>query len=90
MRVSQEILTIIPDPERREVSVVLAGLRVTLSIREAQTLRRGLNVALAGVQGVRPIELPVPLSTPAAAAGALEAVGAAENKVGGIFRRRKE
>jgi hypothetical protein len=43
MRVSQEIFTVLPDSTLREVSVLLAGMRITMTPEEARTLAGELS-----------------------------------------------
>lgn len=70
MRIAREVLTVVAHPPRREVDVILSGLRITLEVAEAQGLRRHLAAALERVAaGGRPAA-----KAPAPAASADEAV----------------
>ena len=51
MRVTPEAITVVPEPERGELAVIMAGLRITFSIGEAELLARGLGQALARLGG---------------------------------------
>lgn len=55
MRIAREALTVIADPPRGEVEVILSGLRVTLDTAEATGLRRQLEAALARVENDGPV-----------------------------------
>ena len=46
MKVTPEALAVLPDPERREVNLIMAGLRVTLGRSEASFLADGVYRAL--------------------------------------------
>jgi hypothetical protein len=46
MRIAKEEFTVLPDAGTREVSVLLAGLRITLSFDEAQGLAKALEGAV--------------------------------------------
>jgi hypothetical protein len=65
MKVTQEHITVIPEPERREVAVLLAGLRITFTVDEATLLANGLGHALGRLGGAATaIELPPPPAAP--------------------------
>src|SRR5919202_5424892 len=51
MRVTPEAITVVPEPERGELAVIMAGLRITFSANEAELLARGLGQALARLGG---------------------------------------
>ena len=57
MRVTQEAFTVLPDTTLREVSVLLAGMRITLTTDET---RRLVSALVKGLQtlGVNEIRLP--------------------------------
>jgi len=46
MRVTQEAFTVLPDTTLREVSVLLAGMRITLTAEEARRLVGALDKGL--------------------------------------------
>jgi hypothetical protein len=47
MRVTQEAFTVLPDTTLREVSVLLAGMRITFTTEEA---RRLVNAMVKGLE----------------------------------------
>ena len=51
MRVTPEAITVVPEPERGELAVIMAGLRFTFGVAEAELLARGLGQALARLGG---------------------------------------
>lgn len=51
MRIAQEAFTVLPDPERHEVNIVMGGFRLTLSAEETRQLAAGLDQAIAQVGG---------------------------------------
>jgi hypothetical protein len=50
MKVTPEVLTVFPERERREVDVIMAGLRITLTMEEAQLLAGRVNQAVADIR----------------------------------------
>jgi hypothetical protein len=51
VRVTQENVTIVADPQAGEINIVLAGFRIVLSIEEGATLAQGLAPALERLAG---------------------------------------
>jgi hypothetical protein len=51
MRIAQENITVISDPRVKEVSVLLAGMRITFDNDEARLLSRELTAAIARLDG---------------------------------------
>ena len=51
MRVTPEAITVLPEPERGELAVIMAGLRITFSAEEAALLARDLGQALVRLGG---------------------------------------
>lgn len=46
MRVTQEVVTVLADPQAGEINIVLAGLRIVLSTEEGAQLAQGLASGL--------------------------------------------
>jgi hypothetical protein len=57
MRVTQEVFTVLPDTTLREVSMLLAGMRITLTTEETRRLVSALAKGLQTL-GVNEIRLP--------------------------------
>jgi len=53
MRISQEIVTVWADPAAGEVNIVLAGLRIALTVEETESLADGLVTGLGQLRGAR-------------------------------------
>lgn len=49
MRVTQELITVLPDVDQHEISILLAGLRISLSGDEARILSTALAEAMKRV-----------------------------------------
>jgi hypothetical protein len=46
MRVTSESFTVIPHPQQREISVLIAGLNIVLDLEEARELKRQLRTGM--------------------------------------------
>jgi hypothetical protein len=51
MKLTREVVTVLPDPATDEVTVVLAGWRITLTLDEASVLAVGLLSSLERLRG---------------------------------------
>jgi hypothetical protein len=51
VKVTQEVVTILADPQAGEINIVLAGFRIVLSIEEGAALAQGLAPALERLLG---------------------------------------
>ena len=51
MRVTQEVVTVLADPQAGEINIVLAGLRIVLSTEESAQLAQGLAASLERLAG---------------------------------------
>jgi hypothetical protein len=58
VRVTQEVVTILADPQAGEINIVLAGFRIALSIEEGAALAQGLAPALERLVGASPAAEP--------------------------------
>jgi hypothetical protein len=76
MRVTAETITVLPDPERRELVLVMAGHRIVLAQDEARALVDSLSNALDGAdsEGGRRYQAKEPLDREAIAARVAEQV----------------
>lgn len=76
MRVTAETITVLPDPERRQLVLVMAGHRIVLAEDEARRLVDSLSSALDGAEdgGVRGHQTKEPLDGAAIAARVAEQV----------------
>lgn len=60
MQVKQEFITVLAEPETREIAVVMAGLRFTFSADEADLLADGIASALTKLGAKAAVGLPSP------------------------------
>jgi hypothetical protein len=51
MKVRAEVVTALPNPERREVIVLMGGYRIELSVDEARALVQEVSLALPAAAG---------------------------------------
>jgi hypothetical protein len=51
MRVTQEVVTVLADPQAGEINIVLAGMRIVLSTEESSQLAQGLAASLERLAG---------------------------------------
>ena len=51
MKITQEIATVLSDPEKRELTVLMGGVRITLTAEEARALGSALNTGLKQLNG---------------------------------------
>ena len=74
MRVTQELVSVLPDPMAGEIHVVLAGHKISLSSEEGSLLARAISAALerlaaaaepGGGWTVRRAPVPMPAASPA-------------------------
>jgi hypothetical protein len=63
MKVAQEILTVIADSPLRELSLIVAGLRITFNEDEARLLSRELSNGIGRLNGGRADHFPSPSSS---------------------------
>lgn len=52
MKIKHEAVTVLPDAARGEVDIILAGLRITLTVDEFLLLAAGLANSLEQLQGI--------------------------------------
>ncbi len=53
MKVTQETVTVLPNAALGEVNIILAGLRITLTVEESSLLAKGLANSLEQLQGAQ-------------------------------------
>lgn len=51
MKITQEIATVLSDAEKRELTVLMGGVRITLTAEEARALGSALNTGLKQLNG---------------------------------------
>ena len=61
MKVSPEILTVLPEKEHREIDVIMGGVRITLTMEEAQLLANGVSRAVAEIRSAAALATERPL-----------------------------
>jgi hypothetical protein len=88
VKIIPERVTVIPDAQRNELTVIMEGFRLTLSAEEARALSYALvqgSRQLSGESPARPFASalpPAPASRPVAASGVPEASAAKTGEAG--------